>query len=285
MTCSYDIEDYNKHIWNSSRQLWELRDPPFTIDSLRELYPGIGDPFVYSQRNPFSWQDSLFYFTPQEWNQSGLRDTGLIHKVYPDQPPPTILDPELAAMQYPEELTEEGNFKYHEYEYVFRNLLPSQLYYVSIAAFDYGYLSGNAGPLESSPTVNMVAEYAQNPADEVESRDLRVVVYPNPYRIDRDYREPEGGLFEGRGMEQAHDDYVRAIHFTNLPYRCTIRIFTLDGDLVRKIEHSRAPDDSQSMHDKWNLISDDGLQVVSGIYYYTVESDYGSQIGKIVIIM
>ena len=30
------------------------------------------------------------------------------------------------------------------------------------------------------------------------------------------------------------DDRVRAVHFTNLPARCTIRIFTIDGDLVRE---------------------------------------------------
>lgn len=285
LVCSYDIEDYNKYIWDYSLLRWELRDPPFTIDSLQKIYPGIDDPFRHGRRNPFPWKDSLFYFTPQEWNQSNTRDTNLIHKVYPEQPPPSILDPELAAMQYPEEVTEDGNFKYFEYKYIFRNLLPSQLYYITITAFDYGSLSGNVGPLETSPTINMVAEYAQRSADEVEAGDFEVVVYPNPYRIDRDYREPEGGLFEGRGMDQAHDDYVRSIHFTNLPHNCTIRIFTLDGDLVRKIEHHCAPDDTRSMHERWDLINDDGLQVVSGIYLYTVESQHGSQIGKIVIIM
>ncbi|UCD93420.1 MAG: hypothetical protein JSU69_06505 [Candidatus Zixiibacteriota bacterium] len=286
LVCSYDLEDYDKYIWNNSRQLWELRDPPFTIDSLWILYPGIGfEPSFYNIDNPFQWQDSTFYFRAQDWNQSNLRDTSLIHKIYPDELPPTTLNLDSAAMYYPEELTEEGQFRYFEYEYVVRNLLPSPLYYLSVTAFDYGSPASGLESLESSPVANMVSEYAQNRSSHDKGDGLNVIVYPNPYRIDGDYRSQEGGGFEGRGMETYPDDRVRAIHFTNLPHKCTIRIFTIDGDLVRKIEHDYPPDAPMSMHETWDVITRNTQSPVSGIYYYTVESAYGSQIGKIVIIM
>jgi hypothetical protein len=38
------------------------------------------------------------------------------------------------------------------------------------------------------------------------------------------------------------------------------------------------------MHEKWDMITRNTMMVVSGIYYFVVDSEYGSQTGKIVII-
>ncbi|UCD93892.1 MAG: hypothetical protein JSU69_08980, partial [Candidatus Zixiibacteriota bacterium] len=183
-------------------------------------------------------------------------------------------------------------FKYYEYEYTLRNLLPSQLHYVAVTAFDHGSPRSGLGALEVPPQRNFIAEYPQNAADIVENKGLDVVVYPNPYRINgkykdygfegRDYVDSDGRLVKQEGLT---DDRTRAIHFTNLPHRCTIRIFSLDGDLVRKIEHDVPEGHPQSSHERWDLITRNTQAVVSGIYYYSVESDRGRQIGKIVIIM
>jgi hypothetical protein len=289
LLASYDVEDYNRWIWNEYRG-WQLLDPPFTIDSLRQLYGtnfqplshGVDDPLYIS--NP-GGADSAFYFTRQDWNASDLADTTKIYQRYTNQPYPTTLNYDSAAVYYPDELTEDGLFKYFEYEYTLRNLLPSQLYYISVTAYDYGSPGHALGALETKQTINMVAEYPQNSSSVVEEKDLKVIVYPNPYRIDGNYRNPEGGSFEGRGEEDAATDRVRAIHFTNLPHKCTIRIFTLDGDLVREIDHNVADGSTQSMHDKWDLITRNTQAAVSGIYYYVIESEYGNQIGKLVIIM
>jgi len=150
---SYDIEDFNKYIWNSKRRLWELKDPPFTLDSLQALYPNIGDdPAYYDRDNIYNYMDSAFYFARQDWNRSNYRDTNSIHKIYPDEAPPTVLNLDSAAVYYPEELTDEGRFKYFEYGFTIRNLLPSQLYYVSVTAFDYGAPASGLQSLESSPS-------------------------------------------------------------------------------------------------------------------------------------
>ena len=85
-------------------------------------------------------------------------------------------------------------------------------------------------------------------------------------------------------MEDMHDERVNRIHFTNLPQKCTIRIFSIDGDLIREIYHDFPPDYPESMHDEWDLITRNTQAVASGIYYYSVESEFGNQIGKLVII-
>jgi hypothetical protein len=285
LVASYDLNDYVKYIWNSGRNIYVINDPPFTIDSLQILYGANFNPLNYPQEYPFEWQDSTFYFKSKEWNVSELTDSNLIHKIYPAEPPPHTLNFDSARIYYPEELTAAGDFKYYEYEYVIRRLLTSQLYYVSVTAFDFGSPKTRIEALESSPLVNMVAEYAQNQNSVVESAGLDVVVYPNPYRIDANYRRNSSGGFEGRGAEDKPDDRVRRIHFTNLPNKCTIRIYTIDGDLVREIDHNMAYDDPRSMHDEWDLITRNTQAAVSGIYYYVVESDKRTQIGKLVIIM
>ena len=69
-----------------------------------------------------------------------------------------------------------------------------------------------------------------------------------------------------------------------MPAECTIRIYTLDGDLVAEIDHAKLEDDPTAGHDSWDLINRNTQAVVSGIYLFSVESKYGTQLGKFVII-
>ena len=113
--------------------------------------------------------------------------------------------------------------------------------------------------------------------------DDRVYVYPNPYRIDADYRDLG---FEGRGDDDRPDYRLREIHFVNLPPRCTISIYTIDGDLIRTFQHDRDPADPDSGRDSWNMITRNTQMVVTGLYYWIVEAEDGSvQIGKFAVIM
>ncbi|SYZ72836.1 conserved hypothetical protein [Candidatus Zixiibacteriota bacterium] len=287
LTSSYDLNDYEKHIWNAPRQFFEVLDPPFSLDSLQKLYGQNFDPLKYDRDNLFFWSDSTFYFTKKDWNQSDLSNPTAIHKIYPDQPPPTTLNVDSAKVYYPEELTADGYFKYYEYEFTIKHLLPSQLYYIAVTAFDYGSPGKGLESLETSPTSNMISEYAQNNANVVEDNNLKVVVYPNPYRGDAHYGDSLGGNFEGRGIDDSRRsaDRLHRIHFANLPHQCTIRIYTLDGDLVRQIDHDVPEGSPMSGTAEWDMITRNTQAVVSGIYYYVVESKYGNQIGKLVIIL
>ncbi len=285
---SYDLEDYNKYVFDPSKAEYVLRDIPFTLDQLRALY-GIPfgypqfDPLRYTRSSPFVhplFSDSVFYFEPQDYNQSELGSVDGIHKVYPDQPYPSSLSPDSAR---PEELTDDGYLKYFEYEYVIDNLLPTVPYWVNVTSFDFGSPVSGLASLETSVTLGAKSAYPLSSADEVARQDLKVMVYPNPYRIDAGYRTLG---FEGRANPDRPDDRVRTMHFANLPPKCTIRILSLDGDLIREIRHNLDPSNPNAAHETWDLITRNMQLVVSGLYYWTVEAENGkTQIGKLVIIM
>ncbi|MBU8934453.1 MAG: hypothetical protein KOO62_10655 [candidate division Zixibacteria bacterium] len=280
---SYDRENYNRYRLreSTSGQLeWVLEDIPFTIDSLRILFQDPEfDPLAYSRTNPYTHSGNFYYFEAQDFNQSYLDLIGTIRKVYPYASEPHS-NPEMWSESELVDDYGEPLPKYYEYEYVIGNLLPTVPYYCAVTSFDFGSPAVELPALESKPINNMVVEYPQLGAGHLSAGDS-VYVYPNPYRIDADYRHMG---FEGRGVLDKPDYRLREIHFANLPHKCKISIFSLDGDLVREIDHEVPPGDPQSAHDSWDLVTRNTQAVVSGMYYFVVESDKKYQIGKIVII-
>lgn len=280
---SYDRDDYNRYraITDLGSVEWVLEDIPFTRDSLKIIYgDSTFDPTVYTRLNPLLRGGETYYFAPQDFNSYHLGGTGEIRKVYPN-----ATDPGPDSTQWTDDdvTTEHGRRlpKFYEYEYVLDSVLPTVPYYIAVTTFDFGSPSAGLPALESDPVNNLKSEYALPPASTVAEKDLPIYVYPNPYRTDAGYRA-DG--FEGRRTPDLPDDRVRAIHFVNLPYKCTIRIYSLDGDLVQTIAHDRAEGDSESSHDQWDLITRNHQTVVSGLYYYVVESEQNTQIGKFMII-
>lgn len=79
----------------------------------------------------------------------------------------------------------------------------------------------------------------------------RIGVVPNPYFGVSEY---ESGNTE------------RVARFTNLPQRATIRIFTISGTLIRTL----TKDNAQRSFD-WNLQTENGLPVASGLYLIHIE--------------
>jgi hypothetical protein len=136
-------------------------------------------------------------------------------------------------------------------------------------------------PVESDFSEN--ARLVQLPFDP--SRHLgEVRVVPNPYRTDKDYTFETGGW---EGIGRLWTENRRVIWFVHLPTRCTIRIFSLGGDLVETIRHDdneRTTADRPPGQEEWNLLSGSGRAIASGIYLFAVESEFGRQIGKFVII-
>ena len=77
-------------------------------------------------------------------------------------------------------------------------------------------------------------------------------------------------------------EYRKGVRFTNLPSRCTIRIYTIAGDLVKKIEVN-APIDGQEVF--WDLLTEYKLRTASGIFIYHIETPDGKKkIGKFAVI-
>ena len=98
-----------------------------------------------------------------------------------------------------------------------------------------------------------------------------VRVVPNPYVISAQWERKRLG-------DPIVGEPVRDLAFTNLPERCTIRIFSLDGDLVKTLEHSGAGTAF------WDVRSDFNQLVATGVYVYHIESADGETTGKFAII-
>ena len=150
-----------------------------------------------------------------------------------------------------------------------------------MTAFDFGFAFGG---IPSTRSVK-ICQYHQRVCDtisqNVASEQLNVYVWPNPYRYDGKYLD-QG--FENRDQKLWYDR-ARRVNFGNLPNKCTISILSLDGDLIKEIHHNFAPDDPEAQHDSFDLIyAEHGLLVVSGIYYWVVESEGRTQMGKFVVI-
>jgi len=104
-----------------------------------------------------------------------------------------------------------------------------------------------------------------------ELNDIKVV--PNPYVAAASWEE-QNPFTSGRGP--------RSIHFTHLPARCIIRIFTVSGELVATIEHDN---DVLNGSAEWNLLTRDNLVVSYGVYIYHVDAfELGEKVGKFAII-
>jgi hypothetical protein len=81
----------------------------------------------------------------------------------------------------------------------------------------------------------------------------------------------------------------RRLKFINLPAECTIRVFNLNGELVRTIIHHATTEDGLVVNDAggdewWDLLSENRQLVASGVYIFHVQSDVGEQVGKFVVV-
>ena len=109
----------------------------------------------------------------------------------------------------------------------------------------------------------------------------KVRVVPNPYRTDKDYTYESGGY---EGTNSRWNEGLRKIKFINLPLVCTVRVFSLAGDLVRTIQHDGGTGSFPVGDHDMLLVSDSNRALASGVYIFTVESNLGTQVGKFVII-
>ncbi len=101
----------------------------------------------------------------------------------------------------------------------------------------------------------------------------RIKVVPNPYVVTAVW-EPRNPYTSGRGP--------RVIQFIHLPQKCTIRIYTVDGSLVRSLEHDSSMNDGAEL---WDVMTKDNMDLAYGIYVYHVEAPgIGQHIGRILIV-
>ena len=101
----------------------------------------------------------------------------------------------------------------------------------------------------------------------------RVAVVPNPYVVSATW-EPKSLFSTGRG--------ARMVEFIHLPKECTIRIYTVRGYLVDKIDHNKDINDGSEF---WDLRTKDGMDIAYGLYIFHIDAGkIGETIGKFAII-
>jgi len=240
------------------------QDPNYYSEFSPWVYPG--PETVYISWYQIEPGDSLF-FALQDWNK-GLSDLR-VNRAYVDYVDSVNTD-SIETNDIPDSLIEE---EYYDCEYLQEGLLPSFPVWISVTAFDFGNAKTSLGGLEASRSINAKLVYPVDSPDKVRESGEEVFVLPNPYKISEDYQWPEG-------LETGSGQFDKRIFFHNLRGECTIRIYTLDGDLVQEIEHR----DADKTVASWNLINRNTQAVVSGIYLYSIESKWGNQVGKFVII-
>jgi hypothetical protein len=151
-------------------------------------------------------------------------------------------------------------------------------YYYALTAYDTGKTTWSVAPatifketgttkvppLESSIFANRTTTTFV--ATTVPPNNLNsVLVVPNPFVI-------------GAGSSQPGVEDV--IQFVNIPNPCTIRIYTVRGDLIKTIN----VDEGSGAIASWDQATDYGQYVTSGVYIYHLESRVGNKIGKFAIV-
>lgn len=188
------------------------------------------------------------------------------------------------------------------FKFVDREVKNGFLYFYSITAFD-----SSIGGLELNGRRS--TSEAEGVTPQISTREGKQVwVVPNPYRGTRRIQDRPSAWDL---TPNASDPTGTHIDFMGLPRDgWTIRIYTVSGDLVQTLNSSdgvneslrgpvsrssggttttyqgynRQQDTANDGEARWNLISRNGQDIVSGIYIFTVESKQGSQRGRFVVI-
>lgn len=180
-----------------------------------------------------------------------------------------------------------GSVTYH-YKHTVRGLRNGFKYYCAVTSFDIG--NRQIEPLESGVSeINRLAA-VPGPAPGKRPKD-GPTVFPNPYRVE--------AAWDTRKLVRDH-----YLWFANLPERCTLRIFTLSGDLVFEKDFdgtSYRGEGTRGLYDPskglgtpvlsgsmfgWDMITREGQAIATGLYLYSVEDrrDGKRSVGKFLVI-
>ncbi|HEX5132797.1 MAG TPA: hypothetical protein VFX92_09950 [Candidatus Krumholzibacteria bacterium] len=167
------------------------------------------------------------------------------------------------------------------YRFIDRSIHRGVPYFFAVTATDHAEDSdGRLRPGKvGDPASNFTYVEALGPPQAAYAyRDEAVFVVPNP--VTRQSLQPWA-------LGPNNDDPTGVkVEFRNLPAdRGTIRVFTLAGDLVREIPFDGRTGIGTA---EWDLVSRNGQDVTSGVYLYSVETDFNAafarKIGKFVVI-
>ncbi|HSD63672.1 MAG TPA: hypothetical protein VLB50_07730, partial [Ignavibacteriaceae bacterium] len=192
----------------------------------------------------------------------------------------------FSAVRLDEPVTFNGDPVSYNYKFEVNNLLNGWQYLFSVTAFDKGDPANNLESLESGSLANLARVIpgtvpSSNP-------NVEVGVYPNPYY--------------GNAYWDGSSERLRKIYFYNLPASCEITIYTLSGDVVKRLNHDKnsngsdlrwfqqyASDGKQQLsggEEPWDLITDHDQAIATGLYLFSVKdlSNGNIKLGKFLIV-
>jgi len=179
-----------------------------------------------------------------------------------------------------------GDTTEYYYKFEFDNLLNGWQYLFSVTAFDQGDPENDLDILESSSIANFERILPGTPP--TDDPEVQIGVYPNPYY--------------GSAIWDGSSERLRKIYFFNLPEDCEITIYTLAGDVIKRIRHTSqsnssetrwfetyASDDKQKFaggEHAWDLLTDNEQAIATGLYLFTVKNNGNGEIktGKFLVI-
>ena len=173
----------------------------------------------------------------------------------------------------------------YPYKFTIDHLRDGFKYFAAVTSYDLGTVDIES--LESGVSQN---EAMVVPAPAAGEHTGGVTVFPNPYRVEAAWDR----------TTQAIDHYL---WFANLPTHCTIRIFTLSGDLIYESDFDGATYDAQNARGvyvpgadikptlsgsmfAWNMVTRQGQAVATGLYIWAVQdhSTGKRETGKMLIV-
>ncbi len=203
-----------------------------------------------------------------------------------DSAGPTGFNTGFGSVELDEPVTFPNDPTNYYYKVEIPNLLNGWQYLFTVTAFDKGDPVNNLDPLESSLLVNVKRILPGTPPDE--NGNAEIGVYPNPYY--------------GNAIWDGSSERLRKIYFFNLPAECEITVYTLAGDIVKKMDHNSlqngsdirwfeqyAGDGKQQFsggEHAWDLITDNDQAIATGLYLYSVKNikTGNIKIGKFLVV-
>ena len=266
------VGDNKEDLLYVTDKIWEHYENDFNIATIPapDLAADIGDRTVQLY---WSNQLDVDYFNPVLPDSTNDLDGYIIYKTTdPTLSKWAVLD--TIPMRY----KGDTSVRQRAYEFSDTDVYNGFRYFYNLCA----YRKAPTGKIEQSVVLADLSNIDNQPNAVIAipmtmpaqtKRDLdRINVVPNPYIVSAAWDEARLG-------NSPFGEPIRHLAFTNLPTPCTIKIFTVDGDLVQTIEHI-----SQSGREEWNLLSSERRPVASGIYFYHVQSSLGEKIGRFAVI-
>jgi len=266
------VGDNAEDLLNVTDKIWEYYENDFNIATIPapDLAAEVSDRTVTLQ---WSNRLDLEYFNPASPDSANDLEGYIIYKTTdPTLSNWTTLD--TVAMKF----KAESSVRERAYEFIDTQVYNGFRYFYCLVAYrkspagkvEQSVVLADLNNIESTPNAMMVIPMTTSAQTEADVNKIKVV--PNPYIVSAAWDEARLG-------NSPFGEPIRNLAFEHLPSPCTIKIFTVDGDLVQTIEHTGI-----SGREEWNLFSSERRPVAAGIYFYHVKSSLGEKVGRFAVI-